>query len=165
MKLIQLAAFLVALSSVVCVADSPNAKARSDDKLEVGKHYHVVVKEIDGDDAVTTTYWATVTKADAEKIVLADGEWNQSTGPAVKPRSLVLLNKVSSWIYRASGGKPNVGILGGIPMGEETVTLMRDQISKVRQMSETEFRERKEAHRANYPRPPHASGEKLFTAS
>jgi hypothetical protein len=161
MKRIQLAAFVVALSSTLCFAESPNTKALSEDKLEVGKHYRVVVKEIDGDDAVTTTYWATVTKADAEKIVLADGEWNQSTGPAVKrqpPAFVRLINDVFSRIERVQGRK-SVAVLRGFPMGDDTVVLTRDQITDIRPMSETDFLERKEA-RVTYPPPPHASVEK-----
>jgi hypothetical protein len=71
---------------------------------------------------------------------------------------------VFSWIYGASGRK-NVGIARGIPMGDDTVVLMRDQINEVRPMSDEEFRERKESHRMVYPRPPHAAVEKAFTAS
>jgi hypothetical protein len=85
------------------------------------------------------------------------GQWSQSTDPAVKPRSAVVVNKVFSWIYRASGRK-NVGIARGTPMGDDTVTLMRGQISKLRQMSEAEIRMRKEAHRVEHRRPPHVSG-------
>jgi hypothetical protein len=159
MKPIQLAAFLVALSDAVCLAESQKTNAASsDDKLEVGQHYRVVVRENDGDQVVTTTYWATVAKTDGERIVLADGEWIQSTGPAVKPRSAVVINKVFSLIYPARVRK-NVAIARGIPMGDDTVTLMQEEITEIRPMSETEFRERKESHRATYPRPPHASAQ------
>ena len=60
MQRVQLAAFVVAVSSAVCFADSPKTTVQSDDKLEVGKHYCVVVREVEGDEAVTTTYWAIV---------------------------------------------------------------------------------------------------------
>jgi hypothetical protein len=159
MRRAQLAAFwvaMVAIFSATCLAESPKPQARSNDKLEVGKHYCVVIKEIEGDEAVTTTYWATVANTDGERIVLADGEWNQYTGPAVKPRSAVIINKVFSWVYPA-GVRKNVGIARGTPMGDDTVTLMRGQISEARPMSEAEFRMRKEAHRVEHPRPPHAS--------
>ena len=161
MQRVQLAAFVVAVSSAVCFADSPKTTVQSDDKLEVGKHYCVVVREVEGDEAVTTTYWAIVTKADDQRIVLADGEWNQSTGPVVKPQVPALIRLVEQVflsIDRVRGRKPLVAILGGIPMAEDTVVLMRNQITKIRPMSETEVELRKEAHRVTYPRPPHVAG-------
>jgi hypothetical protein len=124
--------------------------------FEVGKHYRVVLREIDGNEAITTTYWATVRHVDEKSLTVADGEWTQFTGPVVKPRSQIVLTRISSSIERMMGRKPVVGIARATPMGEEVATFPRSRITQAAPISEKELLERKLAHIASHPRPPHA---------
>ena len=147
------------LSSPACLAETPTKPGGSGDReIEVGKHYQVVVAEVEGDEVTTTTYWATAKQADQSSIALGNGEWTQYTGPLVKPRGMVFINRVALWIAGARGRK-SVGVGRAHPMGDETVVLQRHQITKISPMTETEFRERQEAHRPSHPRPPHARNE------
>ncbi len=149
--------FAILAASVCCFGHEPAKNDNpSETPFEVGKHYRIVLREIDGNEAITTTYWATVQHTDEQSITLADGEWSQFTGPVVKARSQIVLTRILSSIERMMGHKPVVGIARGTPMGEEVATFPRSRISQAAPISEKELLERKLSHIASYPRPPHA---------
>ncbi len=153
----SVAVFSLIAASVSCFGHEPAKNdIPAEIPLKVGKHYRIVLREIDGNEAITTTYWATVKHTDEQSITVADGEWSQFTGPVVKPRSQIVLTRIFSSIERIMGHKPVAGIARGTPMGEEIATFPRSRITQAASISEKELLERKLAHIASRPRPPHA---------
>jgi hypothetical protein len=153
---------IVLLLTIICstqaYADEPNVKRnrRSDEalaELTPGKSYALTTVMVDGDEQITTHYWASVEGADERTVTLTNVFWSESVDSVERlTKKNAFVDRLIKAVNRLDRRKPLTAF--GVPLKDKKLVLHRNQITTAQPLPEQQFEEMAEGSRSFHERRP-----------
>jgi len=155
--------FLIAiLVTMICsargIAGKPEMQLnqRSEEalvELTPGKSYSLTTIMVDGDEQITTRYWASVDDANEKTVTLTNVFWSESVDSVERlAKKNAFVDRLIKAVNRLDRRKPLTAF--GFPLKDKKLVLNRDQIATAKLVPEQQFQEMAESSRSFHDRRP-----------